>query len=143
MDKKTLSERDICTKFITPALEASGWDRTTQFLEEVNLTSGRVVVRGNKAKRDEKTIRRDDYVLYFKSGVPIAVIEATISSMKNVSREVILTLPVPVPPKAEQSRIVACVTELRTLCARLSERLAATENTQSLLADALLEQVIT
>ena len=76
MDKKTLSERDICTKFITPALEASGWDRNTQFLEEVNLTSGRVVVRGNKAKRDEKTIRRADYVLYYKPGIPIAVVEA-------------------------------------------------------------------
>lgn len=76
MDKKSLSERDICTKFITPALEACGWDRNSQFLEEVNLTSGRVVVRGNKAKRDEKTIRRADYVLYYKPGIPIAVVEA-------------------------------------------------------------------
>jgi type I restriction enzyme R subunit len=76
MDKKSLSERDICTKFITPALEACGWDRDTQFLEEVNLTSGRVVVRGNKAKRDERTIRRADYVLYYKPGIPIAVVEA-------------------------------------------------------------------
>lgn len=42
MDKKSLSERDICTKYITPAIESSGWDRTTQFLEEVNLTNGRV-----------------------------------------------------------------------------------------------------
>ncbi len=76
MDKKSLSERDVCTKFITPALEASGWDKDSQFLEEVNLTSGRVVVRGNKARRDEKTIRRADYVLYYKPGIPIAVIEA-------------------------------------------------------------------
>ncbi|HLO64781.1 MAG TPA: DEAD/DEAH box helicase family protein [Azonexus sp.] len=76
MDKRALSERDICTKFITPAIEASGWDRATQFLEEVNLTSGRVVVRGNKANRDEKTIRRADYVLYYKPGIPIAVVEA-------------------------------------------------------------------
>jgi len=76
MDKKALSERDICTKFITPAIEASGWDRNSQFLEEVNLTSGRVVVRGNKARRDEKTIRRADYVLYYKPGIPIAVVEA-------------------------------------------------------------------
>ncbi len=52
MDKKSLSERDVCTKFITPALEASGWDKDSQFLEEVNLTSGRVVVLGNKATLD-------------------------------------------------------------------------------------------
>ena len=25
LDKKSLSERDICTKFITPALEKAGW----------------------------------------------------------------------------------------------------------------------
>ena len=76
MDKKDLSERDICTKCITPALEGSGWNRETQLFEEVNLTSGRVVVRGNKARRDEKTIRRADYVLYFKPGIPIAGVEA-------------------------------------------------------------------
>ena len=36
INKKTLSERDICTKFITPAIESAGWDRLTQTLEEVS-----------------------------------------------------------------------------------------------------------
>ena len=76
MDKKKLSERDICTKFITPALEAVGWDKQRQLREEVNLTAGRVVVRGNKGARDTKTIRRADYVLYFKPDQPLAVVEA-------------------------------------------------------------------
>lgn len=76
MEKKSLSERDVCSKFITPALTAAGWDLHDQLLEEVALTSGRVVVRGNKAKRDEKTIRRADYVLYFKPGIPLAIVEA-------------------------------------------------------------------
>jgi type I restriction enzyme R subunit len=76
MDKKKLSERDICTKFITPALEAAGWDKQRQLREEVNLTAGRVVVRGNKGARDTKTIRRADYVLYFKPNQPLAVVEA-------------------------------------------------------------------
>jgi type I restriction enzyme, R subunit len=40
MNKKTLSERDICTKFITPAIEKSGWDKLTQLLEEVSFTDG-------------------------------------------------------------------------------------------------------
>lgn len=40
MDKKSLSERDICNKFITPALQASGWDMDFQFLAEVSLTDG-------------------------------------------------------------------------------------------------------
>ena len=38
MDKRTLSERDICTKFITPAIEKAGWDKHTQLLEEVSFT---------------------------------------------------------------------------------------------------------
>src|ERR1700758_4266614 len=76
MNKKSLSERDICSKFISPALIGAGWDLNTQLLEEVALTSGRVVVRGNRAKRDEKTIRRADYVLYFKPGIPLAIVEA-------------------------------------------------------------------
>jgi type I restriction enzyme R subunit len=46
MNKKALSERDICTKFITPALVKARWDVQTQIREEVNLTKGRVVVSG-------------------------------------------------------------------------------------------------
>jgi len=76
MDKKKLSERDICTKFITPALESAGWNKLTQLREEVNLTAGRVVVRGNKGGRDEKSIRRADYVLSFKPNLPLAIVEA-------------------------------------------------------------------
>jgi len=29
MNKKELSERDICTKFITPAIKAAGWNIQT------------------------------------------------------------------------------------------------------------------
>lgn len=80
MDKKHLSERDICTKFITPALEQAGWSQT-QFREEVKLTDGRVLVRGNMAARVKNPEakggpKRADYVLYIKPNLPIAVIEA-------------------------------------------------------------------
>ena len=43
MDKKALSERDICTKFITPALVQAGWDIQTQIREEVTFTAGRII----------------------------------------------------------------------------------------------------
>lgn len=46
MNKNDLSERDICTKFITPALEQSGWDIQTQIREEISFTDGRIYVRG-------------------------------------------------------------------------------------------------
>jgi type I restriction enzyme, R subunit len=74
MDKKSLSERDICTKYITPALEDAGWDKMSQIREEVTFTAGRVIVRGKLVTRGKS--KRADYILYFKANIPIAVIEA-------------------------------------------------------------------
>ena len=47
MNKKDLSERDICSKFIGPAVKRAGWDGMMQIREEVNFTKGRIIVRGN------------------------------------------------------------------------------------------------
>ena len=74
MNKKTLSERDICTKFITPALEKAGWDTQLQVLEEVSFTDGKIYVRGKITARG--TRKRADYILYYKPNIPIAIIEA-------------------------------------------------------------------
>lgn len=74
MDKKNMSERDICTKYITPAVVEAGWDIKKQIREEVTFTDGRVIVRGNVTTRGKK--KRADYILYYKSNIPIAVIEA-------------------------------------------------------------------
>jgi type I restriction enzyme R subunit len=74
MHKKALSERDICTKYITPALKQAGWDIHSQIREEVTLTDGRVIVRGRMCKRGQK--KRADYILYYKHNIPIALIEA-------------------------------------------------------------------
>ena len=77
MNKKDLTEADIRTKFITPALvgESAGrWDVMTQVREEVYFTNGRVIVRGKTVKRGEA--KKADYVLYYKPGIPLAVIEA-------------------------------------------------------------------
>jgi type I restriction enzyme R subunit len=77
MDKKLLTEQDIRTKFITPALLAAGWDMQRQLREEVKLTDGRVRVRSNNMHyRDQKSILRADYVLYHQPNVPLAVVEA-------------------------------------------------------------------
>ncbi len=61
VDKKSLSERDICTKYITPALVSQGWDLDLQIREEVTLTKGRVIVRGKLTSRGKQ--KRADYVL--------------------------------------------------------------------------------
>lgn len=74
VDKKSLSERDICSKYITPALTGAGWDLLTQIREEVGFTKGRIIVRGKLHTRGEQ--KRADYVLYHKANIPLAVIEA-------------------------------------------------------------------
>lgn len=77
LDKKSLTERDICTKFITPALagqDAGKWNVMTQLREEYYFTKGRVIVRGKTVKRGEA--KKADYLLFYKPNIPIAVIEA-------------------------------------------------------------------
>lgn len=72
--KKELSERDICTKYIQPALVKAGWDAMTQIREEVSFTDGRIYVKGNLTTRGKR--KRADYILYYKPNIPIAIIEA-------------------------------------------------------------------
>ncbi len=74
IDKKILSERDICTKFITPAIEKAGWDKHSQLLEEVSFTDGKIFVRGRLTARGKA--KRADYILYYKPNIPIAIVEA-------------------------------------------------------------------
>lgn len=73
LDKKKLTETDIRTKFITPALTRK-WDVMTQIREEVFFTKGRIVVHGKTVKRGEA--QKTDYLLFFKPNLPLAVIEA-------------------------------------------------------------------
>lgn len=68
-----LSERDVCSKLITPALLAAGWDLHSQIREEVFFTKGRIIVRGRLVTRGKA--KRADYVLYSKH-LPLALIEA-------------------------------------------------------------------
>jgi type I site-specific restriction endonuclease len=93
MNKRALSESDICDKFIRPAMERAGWHGLEQIYREYPLRAGCVVVRGRTS----------------------------------------------IPPLGEQSRIVARVTELRRLCDDLRQRVAASQATQSRLAEALVE----
>ncbi len=71
---KSLSERDICSKFITPAVVKAGWNLQTQIREEVAFTAGRITVRGKTISRGEK--KRVDYILYYKNNLPLVIIEA-------------------------------------------------------------------
>ena len=72
--KKDLTERDIITKYIIPALEKAGWDLQKQVREEVYFTAGRIYVKGNRTKRGKG--KKADIILYYKPNIPVAVIEA-------------------------------------------------------------------
>ena len=74
MNKKSLSERDICTKFITPAIKQVGWDEMSQIREEVTFTKGRIIVRGKLVTRGKA--KRADYILFYQPNIPLAIIEA-------------------------------------------------------------------
>ncbi|MEO8369921.1 MAG: DEAD/DEAH box helicase family protein, partial [Candidatus Solibacter sp.] len=77
MDKKQLTETDIRTKFITPAIvgqDGLKWDRMTQLLEEHFFTKGRVIVRGKSVTRG--SAKKADYILFYKPNLPLAVVEA-------------------------------------------------------------------
>jgi type I restriction enzyme R subunit len=74
MDKRDLTERDICTKFILPAVKRAGWDEMAQVREEVYFTKGRIIVRGKMTYRGKA--KKADLVLYYKPNIPVALIEA-------------------------------------------------------------------
>jgi len=82
MNKKALTETDIRTKFITPALVGANgdkcngdkWNVMTQIREEAYFTKGRVIVRGKTVKRGEA--KKADYILSYKPNLPLAVMEA-------------------------------------------------------------------
>ncbi len=74
VNKSNLSEADIITQFILPAVTGAGWDTMLQNRQEVKLREGKIVVRGKLASR--LRVKSADIVLYYKPGLPLAVIEA-------------------------------------------------------------------
>ncbi len=74
MNISSLTESDICAKFITPAITAAGWDEHLQIRREFNFTDGHIIVRGNLHTRGKR--KRADYLLSHRPNLPLAIIEA-------------------------------------------------------------------
>ena len=74
MGKKHLSEEDIKARYITPAITNAGWDIKKQVRLEYAFTAGRIILRGNITARGKN--KRADYVLFYKSNFPLAIVEA-------------------------------------------------------------------
>ncbi|MEP3371740.1 MAG: hypothetical protein ABJO28_11295 [Maribacter dokdonensis] len=109
MNKKDLSERDICSKFINPAIESSGWNMKKQVRKEVSFTDGRIIVQGKLYTRGKS--KRADYILYFMPNVPIVTLDA-----KNGEKSVCSFTPL-----EEQKAIVGKVNTLIGLCDALEQ----------------------
>jgi len=72
---KNLTEQEIRTRYITPAIQKAGWG-DSQIREEYQLTKGRIVFVGSHHKRDKRSRRIADYILFYKPNIPLAVVEA-------------------------------------------------------------------
>ena len=68
-----MTEEEVKLNFITPAIEEAGWTKK-QIRMEFSITAGKIVVRGNTAKRLPK--KKADYVLFYKENLPLAIVEA-------------------------------------------------------------------
>ena len=74
LTKKEMSEEDIKLQFITPAiLDKRDKNRITM---ETRITDGKICLNGNFVHRDKKSAKFADYVLYWSSSFPIAIVEA-------------------------------------------------------------------
>lgn len=68
-----MTEEEVKLNYITPAIENSGWTKK-QIRMEYSINAGKIVVRGNIAKRLPK--KKADYVLFYQENLPLAVVEA-------------------------------------------------------------------
>lgn len=73
MDKKQLTEQEIRTRYIIPAIAKAKWT-SSQIREEYAITKGRIIARGGTYKRDKAKFA--DYVLFYKPHIPLAIVEA-------------------------------------------------------------------
>lgn len=73
-DKKSLTEAEIRTRYITPAITGAGWQLPQVREEFFYFTKGRIVVQGKRATRKEA--KKVDYLLYYELNLPLAVVEA-------------------------------------------------------------------
>lgn len=72
-NKKSLSEEDIKNRYITPAIEKSGWEKSF-YRMEYYFTAGRVLIQGKQHARKEG--KKADYILFSSTNNPIAIVEA-------------------------------------------------------------------
>ncbi|MGN1392413.1 MAG: DEAD/DEAH box helicase family protein, partial [Succinivibrionaceae bacterium] len=74
MDILPLSEEDVKARYITPALEKSGWSVTNNVRMEYPISDGQILLKGNLVHREKP--KKADYILFCPSHKPMAIVEA-------------------------------------------------------------------
>ena len=74
VNKKSLNEAEIRTRYITPAITSAGWDLSQLREEFFYFTNGRIEVRGKTAHREKR--KKVDYLLFYAEHLPLAIVEA-------------------------------------------------------------------
>lgn len=165
MNKKNLSESDICDKYISPAMETAGWNGMDQIYREFPLRAGRLVIGGQKSYLDKTTVLRANYALFYKLNIPLTVVEAKdnhhalgAGMAQTINYAQLLDVPFSFSSNVDGfafrdatmatgvleqtiSLDVARVESQRRLCTDLRQRLAARQTTQAHLAEALIDEV--
>ena len=89
-------------------------------------------------------VPRDYLLLFMRSSFARGFLgsEGVGATMTNLNQKILKKLPPPLPPLAEQHRIVAKVDELMTLCDQLEQQLSQAEQSQRGLLEAVLEEAL-
>jgi type I restriction enzyme, S subunit len=107
----------------------------------VRLMMSDKIVRFKLSRKIEKDFINFANLSQFSREYYASKASGTSSSMKNISREVMNNLPIPLPPLAEQRRIVEKIDRLMGLCDRLERSIKSGKSKQTALLNALMSQV--
>lgn len=120
-----ISEQDICTQYILPALVPSGWDVSKQVREQVYFTDGRIYVKGNQRRRglgkkaescDFTHISTSWMIKCYLSCVQDEIIRfAPATAKKNIYVKIITSLLFPLPPAAQKAIVEKCDRPMETI----------------------------
>jgi hypothetical protein len=142
IDKKNLSERDISSKFITPAVEKSGWYKFTQLLEEVSFNDGKTTsvesCRPGGKRNETTTFYTTSPTFRWPFWQSMMGLNSRATAQININATNILLFPIPLPTLSEQHRIVQKLHELMKTCKDLE---ASIQQSVSL-NEKLLQQVL-
>ncbi|MCL1058852.1 hypothetical protein L2729_12760 [Shewanella gelidimarina] len=152
LDKKKLSERDICTKFITPSISKAGW-KTHMFRDKVGRTAiwsdelpyvahQNHVFKARIFLEEQSEVWLEKYLNGLYARDYFAGSSKQTTNLASINKTQLRGCLIAIPPKQEKDKIVAKVDELMDLCDQLKARLTDAQTTQLHLTDAIVEQAV-